>query len=57
MMGENSLTFIPFDDPPKKVLYLINIYDKYHICQVFEEVAEHGFDGSDVTKVKGQLTI
>jgi hypothetical protein len=38
MMGENSLTFIPFDDPQKKV---------------FEEVAEHGFDGSDVTKVKG----
>ena len=38
MMGENSLTFIPFDDPPKAV---------------FERVVEDRFDGSDKTKVKG----
>jgi hypothetical protein len=24
MMGENSLTFIPFDDPPKKVMQSVN---------------------------------
>ena len=40
MMGETSLTFVPFDDPPKKV---------------FEEVIEHGYDGSDITKVKGEI--
>ena len=39
MMGECNLTLIPFDDPTKKIL---------------EEVIEHGYDGSDVTKVKGK---
>ena len=38
MMGECNLTLIPFDDPTKKIL---------------EEVIEHGYNGSDVTKVKG----
>ena len=38
MMGENSLTFIPFDDPSK---------------EVFEGVIENGYDGSNVAKLKG----
>ena len=42
MMGESSLSFIPLDDPSKAVL---------------EDVIEHGFDGSDVTKVRGSKTI
>ena len=42
MMGESSLSFIPLDDPSKAVL---------------EDVIEHGFDGSDVTKVRGNKTI
>ena len=42
MMEENSLTFIPFDDPPKAV---------------FERVVEDRFDGSDKTKVKGKIKI
>ena len=42
MMGESSQTCIPLDAPTKKVL---------------EEVIEHGFDGSDVTKVRGNKTI
>ena len=39
MMGETSLTFIPLDDPIKKP---------------FEEIIENGYDGSDVTKLKGK---
>jgi hypothetical protein len=38
-MGETSLTFIPLDDPIKKP---------------FEEIIENGYDGSDVTKLKGR---
>lgn len=40
MLGETSLTFIPFDDPTKKI---------------FEEAIEYGYDGSDFTKVKGMI--
>jgi hypothetical protein len=42
MMGESSITFIPLDDPIKDVL---------------EDVIEHVYDGSDVTKVRGNKTI
>ena len=42
MMGETSLTFIPLDDPIKKP---------------FEEIIEIGYDGSDVTKMKGKRII
>ena len=38
MMSENSLTFLPLDDPDKLVAKL---------------VIEKGFDGSDNTKVIG----
>lgn len=38
MMGESSLTFIPLDDPDKKVA---------------EEVIEKGYDGSDIARVEG----
>ena len=42
MMGESSLTCIPIDDPIKDVL---------------EEVVEYGYDGSDVTKIRGNKTV
>ena len=38
MMGENSLTLIPFDNPSK---------------EVFEGVIENGYDSSNVAKLKG----
>lgn len=38
MMCESSLTMVPLDDPPKLV---------------FEDVIEHGYDASEVTKLKG----
>ena len=38
MMAENSLTFLPLDDPEPKIAKL---------------VIEKGYDGSDKTTVKG----
>ena len=57
MMAENSLNFLPLDDPKKEVIISQEkIIHRFKVnLQTAQDVIEKGFDGSDIMKMKGIL--
>ena len=56
MMAEDSLTFLPLDDPKKEVIISQEkIRHRLKVkFQTAQDVIEKGFDGSDIMKMKGK---